>query len=181
MKVVTIEHTAFWCNPNRPNKYGNITQDMGRLAEEDVNKLKELGVKVNFDTDNPQDSSDHKGFFVKPKSETPVPVRDMAGKPLPDNMLIGNESKLITAVGIKPWVHKDSGRSGVSLKWLGSKVKEYVAYDPDAAAKAQAEKLLDGVSGDGFEFGGEDSPKENGASTTDNDEFNQMFGDSTEQ
>lgn len=182
-EVLAIECTAFWCMPHKPNKFGKITMDAGRLNEETVKVLKSLGVKVNFDTDNDQNDPEFKGFYIKPKSDDPVAVTDSEGGELPPTLLIGNGSKMVVTIGVKPWVHKATQRSGVKLQWLGGKVKELVKFDPDANLRAKSDALLDQVSGGGFVFGGEvtTSGDTTDETTADTSQYEELFGDSDEQ
>lgn len=152
-----IEAEVQYCSFAKPSRLSGKFEVTGiRLTEEQVKLFQSLGVQVNFDTKNPSDSPDNRGFYKSMKSESPVRLTDMEGNELPDSLFIGNGSRLIMAFRVKDWVHKETGKSGKSVVWLGGKVKEFVKYDPDEANRKKAEQLLDGVSGEGFVFG-EDS------------------------
>lgn len=158
-KIVVIDAMTMWCDPHRINQMsGKVQCDLVRLDDVTVKRLREAGLTVNFDTKNDANAEEFKGFWIRPKADQAVPVKDM-GKPakdLPPTLFIGNGSIVKCAVEPKEWFHKDSGKSGVKAKWLGMRVKEFVAYDPDATAKAKADSMLDAVSGGeegGYSFG----------------------------
>lgn len=150
-----IKGKAMYCNHQREGKFGGYGVDLTNLDDKTVKGLKALGIKVGADTEREPDDAGYKGRFVKLKADTPVEAKDMKGNVLPSKLIIGNGSTVYAAFRAKPWTHKESGRSGVRGVLLGLKVQELVEYDPEAANRAKADELLDGVSGEGFVFGGE--------------------------
>ena len=153
-KIHAIKGTAFWCNHTRQSKYGNYGVELGRLDTNTVKGLKALGIPVKFDTEHEEGKPDFKGYYVKLKNDAAFAAKDMQGNVLPSQLNIGNGSFIWAAVRAKSWTHKDTGRSGVRGVVLGLKVVSLVEYDPEADNKAKAEQLLDGISGEGFVFGG---------------------------
>lgn len=176
-QVHAIKGTTFWCNHAKPSKFGGYGVDLGRLDEKTVKGLKALGIPVKFDTENEEGTEAFKGFFVKLKNDAPVTAKDMNGDALPSQLNIGNGSKVWAALRAKPWMHKDTGRSGVRGVLLGLKVIELVEFDPEAANRAKADEVLDGISGEGFVFtGGKDSGKETEDSGPDQEDIDALFG-----
>lgn len=174
-KIQVVKGVAFWCDPRTVNKMaGKYTMKLGRLTDTQVAAFRQTGAHISFDTRNAPDSPDYQGYFVTFKSETPINPVDMAGKPLPDNMKIGNGSVVHVAFRVNSFVMKTTGKHVTSLKWLGLKVQELVKYDPEEANRRTADKLLDQISGDGFTFG---ETQDEGVSL--DEDVNELFKDAS--
>lgn len=153
-KVQVIKGVAYWCDPNNMNKMaGKYVMKLGNLTEQQVAAFRSIGAYISFDTRIAADKPDHQGHYVTFKSESPVPVTDMAGNLLPPTVKIGNGSVVHVAFRVNQFNLKTTGKTVTSLKWLGLKVQELVTYDPEEANKKEATTLLDGISGEGFVFG----------------------------
>lgn len=184
-KILTIEAQTMWCDPHRPSKLSEKVQcDLVHLNDEQVKYLQQNGVTVNFDSVNQSNPEKFRGNWIRPKSSTPVPAKDWDGNPIPPNLFIGNGSTVVAAFRQDPWVNKKTGRSGMSLKLLGIRVKEFIKYDPDAQARNEADKILDEVSGgsDGFVFGSGGSDDSSVADVgnsneVDEQDFDALFAD----
>lgn len=179
-KIITVQGTAYYCRPNRLDDLsGKYQMDLGNLEDRMVKAFQNFGIKVKFDTKNAPGHPDHKGYFVTPKSETPVSVVDMGGNEIPTNLLVGNGSKVIAGLRIAPYTF--GNKRGHKLVWLGLKVQELVKYDPDKANKEKAMRLLDGISGEGFVFGeGTAEPTSaatSGSTGSETPNFDELFGD----
>lgn len=176
--VQVVKGTAFWCQHSTVNKLsGKYTMKLGRLDKNTTEAFRKAGVKVQFDSKTADDSPENMGFYVVLKSDNPVVAKDMDNNVLPDRLNVGNGSKVYAAFRLKPWTHKDSGRSGVSAKWLGLKVQELVKFDPEEANKTKADNMLDGISGEGFVFGESQSTGSSSDDTSNEEELDELFKD----
>lgn len=176
-QMLVVPCTLYWTNPHRQDKYGFVSGTFGNLDADTVKTLKAAGLKVKFDAENDENEEGHMGFYIKARSDTAVPCMDTQKKRLPETFLLGNGTKAEVVVEAKDWVSKQRGTSGTKALFRALKVLEHVSYDPDASAKAKAEALLDGTSGGGFVFGGDDAPSDNRSDAETEEDFNRLFGD----
>ena len=121
-----IKGTAFWCKHNTPSDMsGKYEMELGRLTAKQVKELQSYGAPIKKD-DAEKDDPNYKGRYIKLISKRKPRAKDAKGNPLPDDLDIGNGSKVKVQFNTYEWSYKK--KTGVSWGFQGLQLLELVEY-----------------------------------------------------
>lgn len=145
-----IKGTAFWTFHNKPNDMsGAFQMDLGLLSKSAVDELQAAGLKVKQERKYEKGDPNYRGTYIGLKSQTVKPeVVDAKTNPWPENVLIGNGSKVIADVGTYEWTFPKTPKPGqkqkhgVSAGFNALQVLELVPFgDPNAPKKPRKSRF----------------------------------------
>ena len=118
-KVKIKDVTIFWAFLDTPNEMsGKYQVDLAGLSPKQVDKLEDMGIKVN-------NKDDDRGFFITAKSQKyPIKAYDMDGDEIFDK--VGNGS--MADVVIAPYAWEFKGKKGVGVGVSALSITELNVY-----------------------------------------------------
>jgi len=117
---------AFLTSPNKKSKKYQI--DVVGLSKADVKALEAIGITVHDEADKPEKKKGYGRYItakssMKPRSNNVV---DATGKPLGDDILIGNDSVVEVKVKAHPYIYE--GTHGIMTALQAVKVVDLIEY-----------------------------------------------------
>ena len=148
-RKMVVTGTAMWPNLFQVNKMSHKYQiDICNLDQKTVKALKSKDIPVRFEKDK-----EDKGHFIVAKTKNLPKVMDSARREWPEDMNIGNGSKVKASVAGYDYNNEFGQGQGVALNSV--MVVDYVAYNDDLEAEEGGFTLAQNA-GDDIPFDADD-------------------------
>lgn len=127
-KKYVVEGESYWYTPFKTDQYADdkYTITIGNLTPESLALLDQLGVNVTDSTELENEKRHEQGMCVRWKSDYPIKTIDVDKTPWPEDVLIGNKSKIRVVFFPVNWTYKKN--SGIRAIPTMVQVVDLVEY-----------------------------------------------------